>query len=269
MNVVEWVTYDRAERVHERHLDHVARDQAERCCLSPITSASRSSAHRPDVKYYVANWSESPRDEEGAALKESNAKLSGPAAGIRSGHGRRVQLLRAGACRPTTIVRSTPAKLVPADTDISFQVHYTPIGKEVVDRPLVGFTVSDTPPEKRWMSYGIVGGGPDFAIPPNAGNYRARRSMLEFTRTSSSSQMMPHMHLRGKDMTYHLIYPDGRDEIVAERAEVRLQLAARSTSPRRRFECRRAPSSTSTRTTTTRRRTSSIRIRIGRCISAA
>jgi hypothetical protein len=26
--------------------------------------------------------------------------------------------------------------------------------------------------------------------------------------------MMPHMHLRGKDMTYHLIYPDGRDEIV-------------------------------------------------------
>ena len=27
-------------------------------------------------------------------------------------------------------------------------------------------------------------------------------------------QMMPHMHLRGKDMTYHLIYPDGRDEIL-------------------------------------------------------
>ena len=26
--------------------------------------------------------------------------------------------------------------------------------------------------------------------------------------------MMPHMHLRGKDMTYHLIYPDGRDEII-------------------------------------------------------
>ena len=37
---------------------------------------------------------------------------------------------------------------------------------------------------------------------------------------------MPHMHVRGKDMTYHLVYPDGRDEIVAERAELRLQLAA-------------------------------------------
>jgi hypothetical protein len=27
-------------------------------------------------------------------------------------------------------------------------------------------------------------------------------------------QMMPHMHLRGKDMTYHLVYPDGRDEVI-------------------------------------------------------
>ena len=34
-------------------------------------------------------------------------------------------------------------KLIPAGSDISFQVHYTPIGKEVVDRPLIGFTVAD------------------------------------------------------------------------------------------------------------------------------
>ena len=26
--------------------------------------------------------------------------------------------------------------------------------------------------------------------------------------------MMPHMHVRGKDMTYTLIYPDGRKEVV-------------------------------------------------------
>ena len=25
---------------------------------------------------------------------------------------------------------------------------------------------------------------------------------------------MPHMHVRGKGMTYHLVYPDGRDQIV-------------------------------------------------------
>ena len=36
----------------------------------------------------------------------------------------------------------------------------------------------------------------------------------EFTTDVELVQMMPHMHLRGKDMTYHLVYPDGRDEVI-------------------------------------------------------
>jgi hypothetical protein len=168
--------------------------------------------HRPGTQYYVANWSESPRDAEGAALKESNAKLPSPpppsGAGTGGGFNCYVPGRAADDYRPFHA-----GKLVPAGSDISFQVHYTPIGKELVDRPLVGFTVSDTPPEKRWMSYGIVGGGPDFAIPPNAGNYKSPTFDLEFTRDVELVEMMPHMHVRGKDMTYHLIYPDGRDEI--------------------------------------------------------
>src|SRR4029450_1649050 len=63
-------------------------------------------------------------------------------------------------------------KLVPANTDISIQVHYTPIGKEVVDRPLIGFTVSDTAPAKRWMSYGITAGGAHFAVSPDEGAHK-------------------------------------------------------------------------------------------------
>ena len=86
-------------------------------------------------------------------------------------------------------------------------MHYTPIGKEVVDRPLIGFTVADTPPAKRWMSYGIVGGGPDFAIPPNEPNYKSPPFDLEFMADVDLVEMMPHMHVRGKDMTYHLVYP--------------------------------------------------------------
>ena len=93
-------------------------------------------------------------------------------------------------------------------------MHYTPIGKEVVDRPLIGFTVAQKPPEKQWISYGISGGGSKFAIPPNDGNYLSPPIDVEFTTDVDLVQMMPHMHLRGKDMTYHLIYPDGRDEII-------------------------------------------------------
>jgi hypothetical protein len=178
--------------------------------------------HRPNVKYYVLNWQESPRDEDGVAVKETgreapppNARpgAGAPGAGAGTGTGGGffcyVPGVQADDYRPYGA-----AKLIPANSDISFQAHYTPIGKEVVDRPLIGFTVADTPPEKQWISYGISAGGPKFAIPPNDGNYLSPPVDVEFTTDVELVQMMPHMHLRGKDMTYHLIYPDGRDEVI-------------------------------------------------------
>jgi hypothetical protein len=180
--------------------------------------------HRPGVKYYEANWSESPRDEEGAAIK-----AAAPARTTPSGNARAQQAAPPGRpgsegaggfnCyvpgRAADDYRPFKAgKLIPANSDISFQVHYTPIGKEIVDRPLIGFTVAESAPEKRWMSFGIVGGGPNFAIPANDSNYKSPPFDLEFTADVDLVEMMPHMHVRGKDMTYHLVYPDGRDEVV-------------------------------------------------------
>jgi hypothetical protein len=177
--------------------------------------------HRPEVKYYEANWSESPRDDEGAAIKTAApppAPRPGPARAQRhtppgsdgaGGFNCYVPGRGADDYRPFNA-----GKLIPANSDISIQVHYTPVGKEVVDRPLIGFTVAESAPEKRWMSYGIVGGGPNFAIPPNDANYKSPPFDLEFTADVDLVEMMPHMHVRGKDMTYHLVYPDGRDEVV-------------------------------------------------------
>jgi hypothetical protein len=177
--------------------------------------------HTPDVKYYVANWSESDRDAEGAAVKETRAQAAPRQPPARPDAASRTAGADVGGgfnCyvpgRAADDYRPFHAgKLIPAGSDISFQVHYTPIGKETVDRPLIGFTISKAAPEKRWMSYGIVGGGPDFAIPPNDGNYKSPDFDLEFLKDVELVEMMPHMHVRGKDMTYHLIYPDGRDEV--------------------------------------------------------
>ena len=175
-------------------------------------------AHTPDAKYYVPNWSESPRDEEGTAIKaEAPAapRIGGAGAGrqpgtdVGGGFNCYVPGRSADDYRPFGA-----GKLIPAGSDISVQVHYTPIGKEVVDRPLIGFTVADKAPAKRWMSYGIVGGGPSFAIPPNEGNYKSPPFDLTFTADVELVEFMPHMHVRGKSMTYHLVYPDGRDQVV-------------------------------------------------------
>jgi hypothetical protein len=175
-------------------------------------------AHKPDTKYYVPNWSESDRDDEGAAIK-AEAPAAPRIGGAGSGRQAGTDVGGGFNCyvpgRAADDYRLFGAgKLIPAGSDISFQVHYTPIGKEIVDRPLIGFTVADKPPAKRWMSYGIVGGGPSFAIPPNEGNYKSPPFDLTFTADVELVEFMPHMHVRGKSMTYHLVYPDGRDQIV-------------------------------------------------------
>jgi hypothetical protein len=151
-------------------------------------------AHKPDAKYYVPNWSESPRDDEGAAIKGTNPPANDrPRTGGGGGGGQPGTDVGGGFnCyvpgRAADDYRPFGAgKLIPAGSDLSVQVHYTPIGKEVVDRPLIGFTVADAPPAKRWMSYGIVGGGPDFAIPRTKRTTKARRSISRSPRTWSWS----------------------------------------------------------------------------------
>jgi len=52
-----------------------------------------------------------------------------------------------------------------------------------------------------------------FAIPPGAGNH-AVDAEATFSEDVNVWSMHPHMHLRGKDMTYTATYPDGRKEIV-------------------------------------------------------
>jgi hypothetical protein len=176
-------------------------------------------AHKPDAKYYVPNWSESPRDDEGSAIKANSPPSDRPRAGGGGGGQPGTDVGGGFNCyvpgRGADDYRLFGAgKLIPAGSDLSVQVHYTPIGKEIVDRPLIGFTVADKAPAKRWMSFGIVGGGPDFAIPPNEANYKSPSFDLTFTADVELVEFMPHMHVRGKSMTYHLVYPDGRDQIV-------------------------------------------------------
>jgi hypothetical protein len=52
-----------------------------------------------------------------------------------------------------------------------------------------------------------------FVIPPGHPNYEvtAQRTM---DKVSYLSSVYPHMHVRGKEMTYKLICPDGREETV-------------------------------------------------------
>ena len=103
------------------------------------------------------------------------------------------------------------AKRIPAGSTLIFQVHYTTNGSPGRDRSKVGFILTKEAPARE-IRTGLIS-NPVFAIPAGASNHvvEAEATFADDVKVWS---MHPHMHLRGKDMTFTATYPDGRQEIL-------------------------------------------------------
>jgi hypothetical protein len=102
------------------------------------------------------------------------------------------------------------AKRIPAGSTLVFQVHYTTNGKPGTDRSKIGLIFAKEPPAREIRTGSIA--NPAFSIPPQAANHEVEAEAT-FSEDVKVWTLHPHMHLRGKDMTYTVIYPDGRREI--------------------------------------------------------
>jgi hypothetical protein len=111
-----------------------------------------------------------------------------------------------------TILREGTAKLVKAGSKLVFQMHYTPSGKNYKDRSLIGLKFADPSTVKHRA---ITANAINFAfkIPPGHPNYEVKSSWTAKEDVWLSS-FMPHMHVRGKDFKYTLVFPDGRSEVI-------------------------------------------------------
>jgi len=98
---------------------------------------------------------------------------------------------------------------VKAGSDFVLQVHYTTNGTPGADRTKVGLVFAKTPPSKRAFIATVADG--DFAIPPGDPNYSAKADLTLATDVQVLA-VAPHMHLRGKSMEMHAIYPTGESE---------------------------------------------------------
>jgi hypothetical protein len=101
------------------------------------------------------------------------------------------------------------AKLIPAGSDIVFQMHYTPNGKPGSDITKIGLVLAKEPPKARYLTIGASTF--QFAIPANDPNYEVH-SQVTFEQDAQLVWLQPHMHLRGKDFEYRLVYPSGQSE---------------------------------------------------------
>ena len=146
----------------------------------------------------------------------------GSALGNRRGGGDAFGQLLAGYA-PGKDVEKYPdgyAKLVPAGSSIVFQMHYSnfkgAMNQPETDRSSIGLIFSKEPPSK--MSKMIVTRGIQnhyFKIPPGDSDHEVT-ACYSFDQDVRIIDFMPHMHLRGKDIKYTLVWPDGRQQVLLD-----------------------------------------------------
>jgi hypothetical protein len=112
---------------------------------------------------------------------------------------------------PANILPDGRAKLIRAGSDIIFEMHYTTNGKATTDRSKIGLRFAKAPVREQVVT--LFAFNSEFAIPPGDSNYRVE-SEFEFGADAKLVNLLPHMHLRGKDFEYKAIYPTGESQIL-------------------------------------------------------
>lgn len=109
------------------------------------------------------------------------------------------------------VTKPGQARLIPANSDLVFQMHYTANGKETIDRSRVGIVFAKEPPKERVVNTFMS--NRNLVIPPQEGNHKviARAKVHEDVKLQA---FFPHMHLRGKAMEYRVIYPTGESQVL-------------------------------------------------------
>jgi mono/diheme cytochrome c family protein len=111
--------------------------------------------------------------------------------------------------KPGLVFEPGVARLLRGNSDIVMQMHYTTNGTAAKDRTTIGVIYAKQPPTK--IAAGGMAINPRFMIPAGDGNAEVRAT-TPLNRDTIVTAFTPHMHVRGKDMTYIAHYPDGTDE---------------------------------------------------------
>ena len=161
--------------------------------------------HDPRVKY--------GEPETPVILRDANGDQIGRREGLANFTGLEAVFLPGSP--PMDFRIHNAAKLIPAGYDIVLQIHYTTIGEDAEDQTQVGFTIAKAAPSRRFITLSPAAARDEeaFRIPAGDPNWEVSTE-VEFKQDAEIVWFLPHMHLRGKDMTYKLEFPKGEKRIV-------------------------------------------------------
>jgi peroxiredoxin len=120
-----------------------------------------------------------------------------------------------GAFAPGLRTRSLDlgyARYVQKGSKLMFELHYTANGTPQKDRSYCGIVFADPKTVKKEVAVQNAANF-TFKIPPHEPNQEVEAEYI-FRNDSLLLTVSPHMHLRGKDFRYDLLYPDGKTETV-------------------------------------------------------
>jgi peroxiredoxin len=109
-----------------------------------------------------------------------------------------------------TVCPDGAAKKIEKGSFLIFQMHYTPNGEEQTDQSSVGLVFAKEPPKFEIRTRAIAE-KKTLDIPPGEANFEVK-AVATFDKDADVFSLMPHMHLRGKDFKYDVLYPDGKKE---------------------------------------------------------
>jgi hypothetical protein len=100
---------------------------------------------------------------------------------------------------------------VPKGSAVQMSLHYTTFGKETVDATRLGLYFADSEPEHQYSTFALSHGGRNLEIPPGVANHAMSANHV-FEDEIVLHGLRPHMHYRGKNMRFRVVYPNGEQE---------------------------------------------------------
>lgn len=100
---------------------------------------------------------------------------------------------------------------IPPGGEFLFQMHYTPVGRETVDRSRIGLYFHKETPDNFFRQEVVL--DPTITIPPNEARH-AEVAYYEFDKPALLHDLVPHAHYRGVASRFELVKPDGSREVI-------------------------------------------------------
>ncbi|HEX2817755.1 MAG TPA: hypothetical protein VHN39_15280 [Phenylobacterium sp.] len=160
-----------------------------------VRAATVKPGSRQGVHHLLTGWmAEMPADGHSSETKWAASLGAGYAVGAESN----MEPANAGV-------------YLPPGGAIGFQAHYTPFGKEVVDKSQIALYFYDKPPELIMHSVVVIDN--TIVIPPNEARHK-EVAYVTFPHDALLYSAFPHAHYRAYSSDLWIRYPDGKEKLL-------------------------------------------------------